>query len=118
MKQEPLPQIHLVGDVDLAEFAYKLHMFAGDFLGDSGYNLRSLVTNTGADSIAIMGKRHMWLSDALLAYCPTTELYRMAVTTEYPGARAFLFHRERAEDGRLFGDVLMMDLDTLRQEIG
>ena len=106
MKQEPLPQIHLVRNVDLAEFAYKLHMLAGDFLGDSGYNLRSLVTNTGADSIAIMGKRHMWLSDALLAYCPTAELYRMAATTEYPGA------------GQPFGDVLMMDLDTLRQEIG
>ncbi|MCI8694619.1 MAG: hypothetical protein HFH91_18295 [Lachnospiraceae bacterium] len=118
MKQEPLPQIHLVRDMDLAEFAYKLHMFAGDFLGDSGYNLRSLVTNTGADSIAIMGKRHMWLSDALLAYCPTAELYRMAATTEYPGARAFLFHTERTEAGRPFGNVLMMDLDTLRQEIG
>ena len=52
------------------------------------------------------------------AYRPTAELYRMAVTTEYPGARAFLFHRERTEDGRPFGDVLMMDLDTLRQEIG
>lgn len=118
MKQEPLPQIHLVSDVDLAELAYKLHMFAGDFLRESGFNLRSLVTNTGADSIAIMGKRHMWLSDALLAYCPTAELYRMAATTEYPGARVFLFHRERTEDGRPFGDVLMMDLDTLRQEIG
>ena len=118
MKQEALPQIHLVSDVDLAELAYKLHMFAGDFLRDSGFNLRSLVANTGADSIAIMGRKHIRLSDALLAYRPTAELYRMAVTTEYPGARAFLFHRERTEDGRPFGDVLMMDLDTLRQEIG
>ena len=41
----------------------------------------------------------------------------MAVTTEYPAARAFLFHTERREDGRLYGDVLMMDLDTLRQDI-
>ena len=37
--------------------------------------------------------------------------------TEYPGARAFLFHTERKEDGRLYGDVLMMGLDTLRQDI-
>ncbi len=118
LKQEALPQIHLVSDVDLAELAYKLHMFAGDFLRDSGFNLRSLVANTGADSIAIMGRKHIRLSDALLAYRPTAELYRMAVTTEYPGARAFLFHTERTEDGRPFGDVLMMDLDTLRQEIG
>lgn len=75
------------------------------------------MTNTGADSIAIMGKKHMWLSDALLAYCPSAELYRMAAMTEYPGARAFLFHTERKEDGRLYGDILMMDLDTLRQDI-
>lgn len=118
MKQESLPQIHLVRDVDLAEFAYKLHIFAGDYLGESEHNLRSLAANTGADSIAVMGERHMRLSDALLAYRPTSELYRMAATTEYPGARAFLFHAERTEGGRLFGDVLMMDLGTLRQEIG
>ena len=41
----------------------------------------------------------------------------MAAMTEYPGARAFLFHTERKEDGRLYGDVLMTDLDTLRQDI-
>ena len=117
MKQEPLPQIHLVSDVDLAELAYKLHIFAGDFLGESEFNLRSLMTNTGLDSIAIMGKQHMWLSDALLAYCPSAELYRMAAMTEYPAARAFLFHTERREDGRPYGDVLMMDLDMLRQDI-
>ena len=117
MKQEPLPQIHLVRDTDLGVFAYELHILAGDFLRDSEYNLRTLATNTGADSIAVMGKNHMWLSDALLAYCPSAELYRMAVTTEYPAARAFLFHTERREDGHPYGDVLMMDLDTLRQDI-
>ena len=41
----------------------------------------------------------------------------MAAMTEYPCARAFLFHTERKEDGRLYGDVLMTDLDTLRQDI-
>lgn len=117
MKQEPLPQIHLVRDTDLGVFAYGLHILAGDFLRDSEYNLRALATNTGADSIAVMGKNHMWLSDALLAYCPSAELYRTAAMTEYPGARAFLFHTERKEGGRLYGDALMMDLDTLRQDI-
>lgn len=76
LKQEPLPQIHLVRDTDLGVFAYELHILAGDFLRDSEYNLRALATNTGADSIAVMGKNHMWLSDALLAYCPSAELYR------------------------------------------
>lgn len=117
MKQEPLPQIHLVRYTDLGVFAYELHILAGDFLRDSECNLRALATNTGADSIAVMGKKHMWLSDALLAYCPSAELYRMAAMTEYPSARAFLFHTERREDGRPYGDVLMMDLDTLRQDI-
>ncbi|MCR2026664.1 hypothetical protein [Anaerotruncus colihominis] len=117
LKQEPLPQIHLVCDTDLGVFAYGLHILAGDFLRDSEYNLRALAANTGADSIAIMGKNHMWLSDALLAYCPSAELYRTAAMTEYPGARAFLFHTERKEGGRLYGDVLMMGLDTLRQDI-
>ena len=41
----------------------------------------------------------------------------MISTTEFIGARAFLFHTERREDGHLYGDVLMMDLDTLRQDI-
>ena len=117
MKQEPLPQIHLVRDTDLGVFAYELHILAGDFLRDSEYNLRTLATNTGADSIAVMGKNHMWLSDALLAYCPSAELYRTTAMTEYPGARAFLFHTERREDGCPYGDVLMMGLDTLRQDI-
>ena len=117
MKEEPLPQIHLVRDTDLGVFAYELHILAGDFLRESEFNLRSLAASTGPDSIAVMGKKHMWLSDALPAYCPSAELYRMAATTEYPAARAFLFHTERREDGRPYGDVLMMDLDTLRQDI-
>lgn len=117
MKQEPLPQIHLVRDTDLGIFAYELHILAGDFLRESEFNLRSLATNTGPDSIAIMGKNHMWLSDAVFAYCSTGDLHQMIFTTEYIGARAFLFHTNRKEDGRLYGDVLMMDLDTLRQDV-
>lgn len=117
MKQEPLPQIHLVRDTDLGIFAYELHILAGDFLRESEFNLRSLAANTGPDSIAVMGKKHIWLADALSAYYPTGELYRMAAMTEYPDARAFLFHTERKEGGRLYGDVLMMGLDTLRQDI-
>ncbi len=117
MKDDALPQIHLVRDTDLGVFAYELHILAGDFLRESEFNLHTLAANTGPDSIAVMGKKHMWLSDALLAYCPSAELYRMAAMTEYPAARAFLFHTERKEDGRPYGDVLMMDLDTLRQDI-
>lgn len=59
----------------------------------------------------------MWLSDALHAYCSTADLHQMIFTTEYIGARAFLFHTDRKEDGRLYGDVMMLDLDTLRQDV-
>lgn len=117
MDQEPLPQIHLIRDTDLSVFAYELHIFAGDFLRECEFNMRSLATNAGADSIAIMGKNHMWLSDALFAYCSTADLHQMILTTEFIGARAFLFHTDRREGGHLYGDVLMMDLDTLRQDI-
>jgi len=116
-KNEPLPQIYLIRDTDLTTFAYELHIFPGDFLRESEFNMRSLMTNTGADSIAIMGKNHMWLSDAVFAYCSTGDLHQMIFTTEYIRARAFLLHTNRKEDGHLFGDVLMMDLDTLRQDV-
>lgn len=117
IQQEELPQIYLIRDTDISTFAYELHIFAGDFLRESEFNLRTLATNTGADSIAIMGKNHMWLSDAVFAYCSTGDLCRMALTTEYIGARAFLFHADRKEDGHLYGDILITDLDMLRQDI-
>ncbi len=104
MNQEPLPQIHLIRDTDLSVFAYELHIFAGDFLRECEFNMRSLATNTGADSIAIMGKNHIWLSDALFAYCSTADLYQMISTTEFIGARAFLFHTDRREG--LYADDL------------
>ena len=117
MNQEPLPQIHLIRDTDLSVFAYELHIFAGDFLRECEFNMRSLATNTGADSIAIMGKIHIWLSDACLLIVLRRIFYQMISTTEFIGARAFLFHTDRREGGHLYGDVLMMDLDTLRQDI-
>ena len=95
MNQEPLPQIHLIRDTDLSIFAYELHIFAGDFLRECEFNMRSLATNTGADSIAIMGKNHMWLSDALFAYCSTADLHQMISTTEFIGARAIVAQLSR-----------------------
>ena len=89
IQQTELPQIHLIRDTDLGVFAYELHILAGDFLRESEFNLRTLATNTGVDSIAIMGKRHMWLSDAVFAYCSTGDLRQMALTTEYIGAGPF-----------------------------
>lgn len=116
-EKDPLPQIYWIKDTDLTGFIYKLHMFAGDFLREREFNLHSLLTNTSMDSIAIMGKQHMWLDDASFAYCTSANLYQMILTTEYLKARTFLFHIDRTEKNRIYGDVLMMDLDTLRQDI-
>lgn len=64
MKQEPLPQIYHVKDTDIPRFAYMLHVLAGDFLRESEFNMRTLATEVQPDTIAIMGKNHMWLHDA------------------------------------------------------
>ena len=45
LNQEPLPQIHLIRDTDLSVFAYEIHIFAGDFLRECEFNMRSLATN-------------------------------------------------------------------------
>ena len=115
--KEPFPQVHLIQDTDLTVLAYELHIFPGDFLRECEFNMRSLITSTENDAVAIMGKNHMWLTDALFAYQATADLHQMLFTTEYLGARAFLFHTDRMENGHRFGDLLMMDLDTLRQDV-
>ena len=75
MKQEFLPQIHYVKDTDITRFAYMLHVLAGDFLRESEFNMRTLATEVQPDAIAIMGKNHMWLHDALAAYRTTGDLH-------------------------------------------
>lgn len=117
MKQELLPQIYHVKDTDIPRFAYMLHVLAGDFLRECEFNMRTLAIEVQPDTIAIMGKNHMWLHDALAAYRTTADLHQMIFTTEYIGARAFLFHADRTENGHQHGDILMMDLDTLRNDV-
>ncbi len=56
MDQEPLPQIHLIRDTDLSVFAYELHIFAGDFLRECEFNMRSLATNAGLIPLPSWGK--------------------------------------------------------------
>jgi len=93
LNQEPLPQIHLIRDTDLSVFAYEIHIFAGDFLRECEFNMRSLATNTGADSIAIMGKNHMWLSDALFTLRQYEEFARLqnGVLAQFTIQREILF---------------------------
>ena len=85
MKQEPLPQIYHVKDTDIPRFAYMLHVLAGDFLRESEFNMRTLATEVQPDTIAIMGKNHMWLHDALAAYRTTADLHQMIFTRKTSG---------------------------------
>lgn len=113
----PLPQIHFIEDTDITRFAYELHVLAGDFLRECEYNMQAFTVTPVQDYIAIMGRNHMWLHDALDAYRSTADMHQMIFTTEFLGARAFLFHADHSEDGRLHGSVMMMDLDTLRGDV-
>jgi hypothetical protein len=81
------------------------------------YRFREARTEESSQLAAFFRVRSVCASDALFAYCSTADLYQMISTTEFIGARAFLFHTDRREGGHLYGDVLMMDLDTLRQDI-
>lgn len=62
-------------------------------------------------------KRYLSFASVGHIYCSTADLHQMIFTTEYIGAKAFLFHADRKEDDHLYGDALMMDLDTLRQDV-
>lgn len=113
----PLSQIHFIEDTDITRFAYELHVLAGDFLRECEYNMRAFTVTPASDYIAIMGRDHMWIHDALDVYRSTADMHQMIFTTEFLGARAFLFHADRSEDSRLHGSVMMMDLDTLRSDV-
>lgn len=92
MNQEPLPQIHLIRDTDLSVFAYELHIFAGDFLRECEFNMRSLATNTGADSIAIIRSCFPSLTggEAIrrilgVYHCPPTRGTMVRIQTDFWG---------------------------------
>lgn len=117
MLQEALPQIYYIPEVDLTDFIYKLHMLCGDFLGDVDQNMRSLMKGQGAELIAVMGNGHLQLGDAMDAYCSTGKMQQTIFTRGFEDGRAFLFHIMEEQYGHFYGEVLMTDVDTLRQDI-
>lgn len=116
MNQEPLPQIHLIRDTDLSVFAYELHILPEIFLENANSICVLWQQIPGLIPLPSWGKSHVAFRRliCLLFYGGSSS---MILTTEFIGARAFLFHTDRSEGGHLYGDVLMMDLDTLRQDI-
>ena len=59
----------------------------------------------------------MWLLTPYLPTVPRGIYARWPSRQNISGQGPFLFHADRKEDGHLYGDVLMMDLDTLRQDM-
>lgn len=117
MKKELPAHLYLIRDTDLMDFAYKLHVMPGDFLRESAFNLHTLAMEHQTDHIAVMGHLHIWLDDAPFAYQTSMDLYQMIQMDRYPASKAFLFHADHREGGRSYGEILVMDLDTLREDV-
>ena len=116
MKKELLPQVQFVPETDLAGFFGALHVLAGDYLRDMEHNINAF-RHGSPDLIAIMGNRRMCLYDAPFAYQSGAELHQRLLTSDYLSGCAFLFHTKRQENGRPFGSVLRLDLETLREDV-
>jgi len=117
LKKELPSLLYLIQDTDLTDFAYKLHVLPGDFLRECPFNMHTLSIGNPVDHIAVMGHLHIWLDDAPFAYLTGSNLHQTIQTIRYPASRAFLFHTDRMEGGRSYGEVLVMDLDTLRADV-
>lgn len=116
MKKELLPQVQFVPETDLAGFAGALHVLAGDYLRDMERNMDAF-RHGSPDFIAIMGNSRMCLYDAPFAYQSGAELHQRIFTAGYLAGSAFLFHAERQENGRPFGSVIRLDLETLCEDV-
>lgn len=117
MMQEALTRIYYISEVDLTDFIYKLHIMCGDYTEDVERNMSSLMKGHGTDLIAVMGNGHLRLGDAMDAYCSTGKIQQTIFTREYEDGRAFLFHIMEERYGHFYGEVLLTDVNTLRQDI-
>lgn len=117
MIQEFIPQICSASDVDLTDFIYKLHMLSGDFMEEAERNMSFLMKGQGSDLIAVSGRGHLQLGDAQEAYCSTAEFHQTIFTEGYEEGKVFLFYINEERYGHFYGDFLMLDMDTLRQDI-
>ena len=117
MMQEALTRIYYISEVDLTDFIYKLHIMCGDYTEDVERNMSSLMKGHGTDLIAVMGNGRLRLGDAMDAYCSTGKIQQTIFTREYEDGRAFLFHIMEERYGHFYGEVLLTDVNTLRQDI-
>lgn len=109
--------LYSVKDTDLTEFICRYHMLAGDYLREMDDNLLAFLKGDANDFIAIFNDRNTWLDNSASAYQPSKELHSLLYTSDYQGARVFLFHIDRMENGHAYGDVLLTNTDFLCRDV-
>lgn len=117
MRSEYPSLLYGVQNTDITDFVYKLHALAGDYLRDAEYNLHALDNEACADFVVLMSDQSIRLEDAAFAYQKGMDLNQSLFTSEYRNERAFLLQVEHREVGRAYGDVLLLDCDTLRRDV-
>lgn len=109
--------LYSVKDTDLTEFICRYHMLAGDYLREMDDNLLAFLKGGANDFTAIFNDRNTWLDNSASAYQPSKEIHSLLYTSDYQGARLFLFHIDRMESGHAYGDVLLTDTDFLCRDV-
>jgi hypothetical protein len=105
-----------IQNTDISDFAYKLHILAGDYTNDLKHNMELLSNSLFNDYIVIMNGYNIRISEADHTYQDHTEIN--AVFRKFPhDTRAYLFHIENREDGRAHGSVILVDCGALSEDI-
>ena len=113
---EPEPPISVKG-VDLAPLLMKLHAVRGGDMSDAEYNLGVLSSRFSDDYLLIMNRKLSLLTEAAQAYRHASYANDIWRTTEGgPDTLAVAIHVTRG-DGRLTGDVVLLDFTRQREEI-
>ena len=109
--------LYSVKDTDITEFICRYHTLAGNYLRERDDNLLTFLRGGAKDFTAIFNDLNTWLDYSAFAYQSPADLHNLLYTTAYQGARAFLFHIDRTEEGHAYGDILLTDTDFLCRDV-
>ena len=109
--------LYSVKDTDLTEFVCRYHILAGDYLREMDDNLLAFLQGGAKDFTAIFNSRNTWLDSSASAYQASSDLHNLLYTTDYQGARVFLFHVDHMENGHAYGNILLTDTDFLCRDV-
>ena len=109
--------LYSVKDTDLTEFVCRYHILAGDYLREMDDNLLAFLKGGAKDFTAIFNSRNTWLDSSASAYQASSDLHNLLYTTDYQGARVFLFHVDHMENGHAYGNILLTDTDFLCRDV-